>query len=336
MGKWKEYNEKLNRVADILPYGGLVKDNVLRCKDDSFIGAIEFDEYIQPDMAVGPFPSFRRGWNIWTEHQHIPGRDRYIIYFSWNPFYRLGQIKNLLDKSNNAGDPAVYFQKKLEEFSLAVNQYVKGRILSYNEFLSALAFSVSFDTVAPPRPEVPMYIDYYLTKGITFLFRENDIVMNDKKLVVLTLPSFPQADIAREIYSAFSNERYRHVKRILFMNEKEYRMEMKEYMKLWCSGRNSIKKFIYNDIIQGEFHGLATENLIFVTDRDDEKLSDYIFRVMGILEIPYINERFNLKDVWWGSLPGLFRANINPPAVSIGNIYELLFPVNMEENDVST
>ncbi len=343
MGSLQEFTTELNRVVDNLPYGGLVKSNVLRCKDDSYLGCIEFDRFLVPeDSITDTFPEFRRGWSIWSEHQHLPEKDRYIVYLSWNPFKEKdGLVKNLLRKSKKIEDRDSYFQEQLEKFCEIAKNFINCRILEYNDFLSALNYSLSFDLIESPKPEVPLYLDYYLTKGIAFKFFENDIVLNNKKLIVVTLSSFPTPDTTRTLYKAFAREKFRHVKRMLFMNEKEYTSEMRRYMAAWCKGRKSVKKFIADDIFPGEFHGLATENLIFITDRDNNDLSDYIFKVMDVLELPYILESFNLKDVWWGSLPGLFRANINPPAVSMENIYEMLFPIDKpllepEENNVSS
>lgn len=341
MGSWQEYTTELNRVVDNLPYGGLIKSNVLRCKDDSYLGCIEFDRFLVPeDSIIDTFPEFRRGWSIWSEHQHLPKKDRYLVYLSWNPFKQKdGLVKNLLRKSKKIEDRDSYFQEQLEKFCRISKNFINCHILEYNDFLSALSYSLSFDLIEPPKPEIPLYLDYYLTNGISFKFLENDIVLNNKKLIVVTLSSFPTPDITRTLYRAFEREKYRHVKRMLFMNEKEYTNEMRRYMGAWCQGRKSVKKFIADDIFPGEFHGLATENLIFITDRDNNDLAKYIFKVMDILELPYILESFNLKDVWWGSLPGLFRANINPPAVSMENFYEMLFPIDkplMEDNNVSS
>lgn len=329
MGSWKEYRSELNTVEDNLPYGGLIKSNVLRGKDDSYLGCIAFDRYLVPEDSVNiSFPELRKGWSIWTEHQHTPELDRYLFYLSWNPFNtKTGTIKNLLGKSRELDDIAGYFQKQLGLISDVLGNFVNARILEYNDFLEALNYSVSFDAQEPPKPDMPLYLDYYLLENVNFKFLPNDVLLNDKKLIVVTLSSFPAPDTVKILYKAFAKEKFRHVKRLLVMNEKEYINEMREYMRLWCSGRKAVKNFITDDIFPGEFHGYATENLIFLTNHEKE-LGDYIFRVMDILELPYILESFNLKDVWWGSLPGLFRANVNPPALSIKNIYELLFPIN--------
>ena len=343
MGNWQEYTTELNRVVDNIPYGGLIKSNVLRCKDDSYLGCIEFDRFLAPEDNVSViFPEFRRGWNIWSEHQHIPYKDRYLVYFNWNPFKDKDNfVKNPLGKSKKIEDCDSYFQEQLENFSKKAGNFINCRILEYNDFLSALSYSLSFDLIESPKPEVPLYLDYYLTEGIDFKFYDNDIVLNNKKLIVVTLSSFPNPDITRTLYRAFIREKFRHVKRMLFMSDKEYTKEMRRYMMAWCQGRKSVKKFIADDIFPGEFHGLASENLIFITERDNKDLAEYIFDVMNALELPYILESFNLKDVWWGSLPGIFRANINPPAISMENIYEMLFPIEKpllesEEKNVSS
>ena len=42
------------------------------------------------------------------------------------------------------------------------------------------------------------------------------------------------------------------------------------------------------------------------------------------MECGYILESFNLKEVFWGSLPGLYLANNVPPLIGFQHLEELL------------
>ena len=51
----------------------------------------------------------------------------------------------------------------------------------------------------------------------------------------------------------------------------------------------------------------------------------YVNGLMKVMELPYIIEDYNRKDVWWGSLPGIFRANVMPPLTGFSGLQGLMF-----------
>jgi len=57
----------------------------------------------------------------------------------------------------------------------------------------------------------------------------------------------------------------------------------------------------------------------------------YLEKLLGTLGIPYIVEDYNAKDLWWGSLPGLFRAGLVPPLCGFSSLEELLAMEKSEE-----
>ena len=70
---------------------------------------------------------------------------------------------------------------------------------------------------------------------------------------------------------------------------------------------------------------LYANNLFLLTDKGQGKeIERYIRDVLNRLEALYIVEDYNRKDVWWGSLPGLFRANLTPPQMSFAGLQELM------------
>ena len=56
-------------------------------------------------------------------------------------------------------------------------------------------------------------------------------------------------------------------------------------------------------------------------------------------ELLYVLESYNLKDVWWGSLSGMYLANITPPLVGFSSAENLLLSrtakVETENNQFS-
>ena len=50
---------------------------------------------------------------------------------------------------------------------------------------------------------------------------------------------------------------------------------------------------------------------------------------LKVQEMSYVFEKYNLKDVWWGSLAGIFLANIVPPITEFNSLEE--FILHLEE-----
>ena len=74
-------------------------------------------------------------------------------------------------------------------------------------------------------------MDALLSQDVQFDFKANDIYINGKKLLVLTLPR------TWEIFDKVKNFSYRYVRRILLFDDHESELEMKKYARQWCSGR---------------------------------------------------------------------------------------------------
>ena len=55
----------------------------------------------------------------------------------------------------------------------------------------------------------------------------------------------------------------------------------------------------------------------------------YIEENLREREILYLLEDFNLKDVLWGSLPGMFLSNLTPPLVGFNSVENLLLHKNI-------
>ena len=66
------------------------------------------------------------------------------------------------------------------------------------------------------------------------------------------------------------------------------------------------------------------QTVALVSQEDYARTEAYLEKLLGMLGIPYIVEDFNAKDLWWGSLPGLFRAAVVPPICGFRTIEELL------------
>lgn len=74
---WKEYEIDDEDVAEWLPWDGLILDNVMRNKDDSFLSIIQYDPYLANENIQKQ--QFLNGWNFWSEKQHRQGEDKCFL-----------------------------------------------------------------------------------------------------------------------------------------------------------------------------------------------------------------------------------------------------------------
>ena len=114
------------------------------------------------------------------------------------------------------------------------------------------------------------------------------------------------------------------VQRLLLMGEEKAEKKLWGYMGKWCSGRKSVKKLIEAPLL-GKLTGYYANSLFLLTDKGQgREIERYIRELLNHMELLYVVEDYNRKDVWWGSLPGLFRANITPPQMSFNGLEELM------------
>lgn len=301
-------------VGEWLPWGGIVRDNVVKNKDGSFLGIVEYEAVASSTIPAIDFP---KGWALWSEQQHVEEKDRFFLVVCWNPFFGAldhDDIENaLLGRSVRRGQAADYFVEELSR--LADNLRSGGstcRILEYQEILDFLSFSLSVGKTHVDMPEVPLYLDVLLSEPIHAEFEENGLSVCDSSLVVLTFPAFPRGALLDEIRHIFSGIPFRYVRRLLAMTQAEAEAEWKVYTKNWCRHRGYIKRAVLDGILS-PMSGYADEHMIFLLAPDiHEKAVFYLRSRMDALGLPYILENYNAKDVWWGSLAGCFRANIRP------------------------
>jgi len=165
-------------------------------------------------------------------------------------------------------------------------------------------------------------------------FLENDLYVDDKKLLAITLPSVASMSIMNILYKAFDKTPYRHVQRLLIFNKKAALEDLEKYAAKWCSGRKSLRKIMLEDIL-GNLNGYYSSTFLFlIGEKEYERYRIYCQEVLNTLEIPYLFEQYNLKDVWWGSLPGIFRANINAPIAGFSHLDDLLIRYQEEKEAI--
>jgi hypothetical protein len=173
-------------------------------------------------------------------------------------------------------------------------------------------------------PEVPLYLDALLSQGLDLNLSGNSIEMGGKETVAVSLAAPLPLKKEEILLHAVDRLPFRFVQRLLLMEPEKAEKKLLAYMGKWCSGRKSVKKLISAPLL-GELTGIYANSLFLLTDKGQTKeIERYVRDVLNRLESLYIVEDYNRKDVWWGSLPGLFRANLTPPQMSFGGLSELM------------
>lgn len=260
---------------------------------------------------------------MWLETQHSTEKNKNFLVIFWNPFVKKNEryIENALGEKILKEKYLDYFCTEVEKIFEELSRVTVAKILEYQEIINFLTFSLTQDETEIKMPEVPLYLDALLSQDINFEFKANDIVVDGKKILIISLPTMPEVF---EMFSDLEKIKYRYVRRILFFDDKESSAEWKKYSAKWCIGRKTMLKKIEEEIFQ-EVKGYYWNGFIFHLDATEyEKFLEEAEKNLREREILYRIENFNLKDVWWGSLAGMYLANITPPIVGFNSIEDLI------------
>lgn len=338
---WKEYQLANKTIADWLPWGALTHENVLRNKDDSVLGVIRckpFDplrstENIRTWKKPIFLPPFRRGWSLWIEEQYAgDSGDRAADSFltlCWNPFFKGDAVTNGLgDAPQSLYDMEYELAAVLRRMAWSFPKEAQAHVLSYQEIIDYLTFSLTLGRTCVTMPDIPVDLDVILTDGIDLDFSGNHVRLADALFLVLTLPSVvgTQSVQLRQITGDLHEAGFpcRHVRRLLLFDEEEARKELQSYTAKWCPSRKYIKDLLIGKTLQ-RLNGYYNNRIIaLVPQKDYVRTEAYLEKRLGTCGLPYIIEDYNAKDYWWGSLPGLFRAAVVPPICGFQALEELL------------
>lgn len=328
---WKEYEMDPTCVSDWLSWGGLVHPNIMRGKDDSFFGVVAYQPYHPiPDQPI-TLPEWKNGWSLWSEHQHQPEQDNYYLVLCWNPFFNRGNIINGIVKSIKWEEAKKSFLAMLLDIQHALSQVTACRLLAYQEILDFLRFTLAINSNHHvDMPEVPLYLDALLSQDIDLDFTHSHLRIDGKKLCVVSFPAMMTDRQLSFIESAFSDFSYRQVRRLLLFSSKRAQKEEIWYTANWCPGRNSIRRLINQNILS-KLNGYHMEALFLPFSEEEYPMQKRkLCHLLDRMQLPYRIENYHQKNVWWGSLPGMFRSNVDPPIIGFQSLDDLLFHIEKE------
>lgn len=333
---WKEYDFNEQCVADRLPWEAIVLPTTVYAKDDSFLGIIAYEAYTRDIRGRISLPwEFSRGWSIWSETQCVQGKKRHFLVIVWNPLTdAAGRLLNYPILGFLPASRKELFQDILRDIAHAMSAVTECKILEYQEIFDFLDFTLSFGLQHTMMPDPPIDLDALLSQDLSISFTPNGVEIAGKEIVIASFPAvFENMGSISE--RAFHNLTHRHVRRLLLFDEREAQKELSTYTSRWCLGRASLKKLICQNIL-GNINGYYREAFLFLIEKEHrdafvEGLRDFAF----FAKIPCVLEEYNLKDIWWGSLPGLFRSDITPPIVGFKSLDDILAHKEEEADDVS-
>lgn len=328
---WQEYNAQNNSVADWLPWGGLTAPFILENKDGSFLGIIQYSP-IKNNQKI-EIPPMQNGWAFWCEEQYIEDYRGAFLVICWNPILSKNNIINTLNGKIIAKYKARdIFARNLKDFVSKLSAVTDCKLLKYQEILDFLSFSISMGENSVEMPEIPLYLDVLLTNDIPWkIDNKNNIGIGEKVFIDVSIPASLEDEELNFIINEFKNYPIRHVRRLLLFNKKSAKEMMDAYTKAWCKGRKSIKKLMLNDVMK-DLSGYYSDTLIFLVNKEKKDLVEKdLSDLLSDLELSFRIEEYNRKDVWWGSLSGCFRANVNPPITGFSDLYDLLSHENQKK-----
>lgn len=325
MSLLKEYDADAMSVEEWLPWGGLTMPFVMQQKDGSCFSVIEYTPYEKTRLSKPlKTPDFCRGWSLWSECQHnTPGSDRYFLTLCWNPFTSKHShfIENTLNVEVEKENFLPYFAQEAQGLLREIQSVTAAHLLEYQDLMDFLSFTLSMGEHQAIMPDVPLYMDALLSQDIDFDFRANDIFINGKKVLILTLPSLPDT---AELTEIVKDVPFRYVRRMLLFNENEAKAEIKKYAGKWCHLRKTMRERMMEGILSA-LNGYSYHGFIF--HLKEGEATDFQASVSDFLmerQLPFLFEEFNLKDIWWGSLPGVYLANITPPLLGLPSLESLI------------
>ena len=342
---WKEYQLQNHSAAEHLSWGGITHPNILRCKDDSVLGIITYRPYpVEEETQRITLSAFQNGWSIWVEEQQErSGVRRCYLTVSWMPFCRMdGKVKNALTGEKIKLDALEHaLAGVLQTLTDAFPAAAQAHILSYQEIVDHLCFTLTMGERHMQMPDPPIDFDLYLTDRLPLNFAGNHVRLGDDMFLLLSLPSLfgGQADIYEELWQIFARRGIpcRHTQRMLLFGEKEAEKELRSYTGKWCPSRRYIKELLTDGVLK-RLNGYYTNEIILRLPKEDfAHTAEYLHHLMYARALPYVIEDYNAKDLWWGSLPGMFMAGLVPPICGFAALEDLLavvHPVRTENEEM--
>lgn len=224
--------------------------------------------------------------------------------------------------------------RKLAKFRLILKQVKEylGELCDLQEaegvaYLNYLRSTISFDRSKITMPPIPLYLDVLISMDIEMSGKPTLPVIGGYAVKVVSPLGYlgPRANELIKNLNSIGIE-YRFVTRFMFFSEEDRKKEEERYTSSWCEGRRSIMDILRYDPSETSLLGYYTSNIV-IWDKSEEEIQkkvELLEECIFGMGIPCVVEDYNLKDVWYGTIPGMVRANIKPPMILVNDVSELV------------
>jgi hypothetical protein len=136
----------------------------------------------------------------------------------------------------------------------------------------------------------------------------NRLTIRSKEIAVVSIKDRLREDKLDMVLKAFRQMDYRFCRRCFFMQEDNLQQELEKMTANWCPKRQSVRDYMLSK--QAGSGGMISDTLVFALDSAEvEEYHRYIREILEAVEVSFVMEDYNSKQCWWGTLPGMFRAN---------------------------
>lgn len=336
----KEYKENKKNMSEWVPFSGLVTDNILRNKDGSLMGFLHYtskQNIKDLELAVKKvceLLNLPSGWVIWLEKSRVSKKNDYYITFVWNPipdkdgyvefpkeFYEKPIIFDSNTINSNLDKCLESFSSFLKRAENIIGSFVNVRLLKNEEVINYLYSTVS-NNKKIEFPDIPMYLDYYLTQDNKYNNVDSRFSINDVNVSILSLLGYPGSalDVAFKKIDKINID-YRFVRRFICFSNEDLKKEVSNYMTGWCNNRKYMVDLLgFNSKNQCGYYDTT-----MVILNDDENKIKKLYDSFCDSGIPVAIEQYKKQyEVWFSTIPGMFRSNIHPPVIEMLDISDLI------------
>lgn len=309
----EDYQHDYSKVYSWLSWGGLILPEVVRNKDGSLMG---FIRYGQPAETTADEISldYPEGWGMWLDRHHFAEDNTETLCLLWNPIHKqrnLPAINLCAEITRGSEAEEEYFRKVLIELG---QKLPDGHVLKHEQILSYLKSTLEMRFCEVTMPEIPLYLDAVLSRDMDFKVYNpngqdrNRLTIRGKEIIVASIKDSLHKSKLDMVLNAFRQMDYRFCRRSLFMPEDSLGHVLRNVTTNWCPKRQSIRDYMLSK--QTGNGGMISDTLAFALDSTEaEEYRSYIREILEAVEVPFVMEDYNSKQCWWGTLPGMFRAN---------------------------
>lgn len=290
------------------------------------------------------------GWALYAEVQRDEGQNSPAIYYLtlfWNPVVVKGSYENVppLFIEKKAVAPLDIFGAIAQRLRTLLTPFCDIALLEGEALLYYLHSTISptpSDTFLAPRRH--LYLDVALSQGLIIDANQAIPFVNGYQFKVITplgLLETPSID-AILAHLAKTQIAFRYVTRFLFFNQQDAQKEEERYMKFWCKQRSSMLRLLEYGPFDKCCCGFYLTSIV-ICGKDRALLMKQCQEIEALIQgigVPAFIENVsniteglsNVKDAWFGTIPGMFRAHMTPPMIRVTDPSSLiLFPSVTQE-----